>query len=112
MPPPSRTRRILKWTGAVLSLYLLAVWIYALVITVNATPGTGANAALLRLIFVAFLLLFVSLPTAWLWRRDRSSRIRPGCCLRCGYNLTGNTSGVCSECGERSVVPQSNSEGQ
>lgn len=38
------------------------------------------------------------IPTAWLWHRDRR-RVRPGCCPRCGYNLTGNTSGVCSECG-------------
>ena len=43
-------------------------------------------------------LLLTAIPTAWLWHRDRR-RIRPGCCLRCGYDLTGNTSGVCSECG-------------
>lgn len=36
------------------------------------------------------------LPTIWLWRRDR--RIEPGYC-GCGYNLTGNVSGVCPECG-------------
>ena len=29
------------------------------------------------------------------WRRHRK-----GLCLRCGYNLVGNVSGVCSECGE------------
>ena len=23
----------------------------------------------------------------------------PGCCRECGYNLTGNVSGVCPECG-------------
>jgi hypothetical protein len=28
------------------------------------------------------------------WRRRRK-----GLCVRCGYNLTGNTSGVCPECG-------------
>jgi len=27
------------------------------------------------------------------------ARLRAGCCHRCGYNLTGNTSGVCPECG-------------
>jgi hypothetical protein len=32
-----------------------------------------------------------------LWRRLRK-RI-PGTCTRCGYNLTGNTSGICPECG-------------
>jgi len=29
------------------------------------------------------------------WRRRRK-----GCCLSCGYDLTGNESGVCPECGE------------
>ena len=29
------------------------------------------------------------------WRRRRR-----GLCIRCGYNLEGNVSGVCSECGE------------
>ena len=41
----------------------------------------------------------VCLPTAILWHRDRRT-VKPGCCQRCGYNLTGNVSGICSECGE------------
>jgi hypothetical protein len=36
--------------------------------------------------------------TAYLWRRDL--RVLPGHCGQCGYNLTGNASGVCPECGE------------
>ena len=52
------------------------------------------------------LLLLTAIPTAWLWHRDRR-RIRPGCCLRCGYDLTGNTSGVCSECGEKKAMANS-----
>jgi len=36
--------------------------------------------------------------TVWLWRRDR--RPPKGHCQACGYNLTGNTSGICPECGE------------
>jgi len=28
-----------------------------------------------------------------------SRRVRAGRCVRCSYNLTGNTSGVCPECG-------------
>jgi hypothetical protein len=39
----------------------------------------------------------VSLPTAILWHLDRR-RPAPGAC-RCGYNLTGNVSGACPECG-------------
>ena len=40
----------------------------------------------------------VAIPTAWLWRRDRKQP--PGHCWKCGYDLTGNVTGVCSECGE------------
>ena len=31
----------------------------------------------------------------------RGYRYPEGHCVRCGYNLTGNVSGVCPECGER-----------
>ncbi|HEV2688413.1 MAG TPA: hypothetical protein VGV35_07655, partial [Bryobacteraceae bacterium] len=39
-------------------------------------------------------------PAFWL-REDlsRRRRLRIGLCQSCGYNLTGNTSGVCPECG-------------
>lgn len=33
-------------------------------------------------------------------------RIPPGHCQKCGYNLTGNVSGVCPECGERTQGAQ------
>ena len=33
-------------------------------------------------------------------RRHRK-RLAEGHCCHCGYNLTGNVSGVCPECGER-----------
>ncbi len=42
-------------------------------------------------------LLLVTLPTAWLWLKDHP--IPPGHCKGCGYNLTGNTTGLCPECG-------------
>ncbi len=35
--------------------------------------------------------------TTAIWLRDR--RMTPGACRRCGYDLTGNVSGVCPECG-------------
>lgn len=43
------------------------------------------------------------LPARWIvlyrgrWRRE--ARRRAGCCLTCGYNLAGNASGTCPECG-------------
>ena len=42
-------------------------------------------------------LAIVAIPTAILWYRDR--RPPPGRCQECGYDLTGNLSGVCPECG-------------
>ena len=32
---------------------------------------------------------------------NNSCTSNPALCKTCGYNLTGNTSGICSECGER-----------
>ncbi|GMU84542.1 MAG: hypothetical protein AMXMBFR47_44110 [Planctomycetota bacterium] len=48
-------------------------------------------------------LLVIGIPTAWLWWRDRR-RVGPGGCLKCGYDLTGNVSGRCSECGAAACV--------
>ena len=46
-----------------------------------------------------FVLAITAIPTAILFYRDRR-RIPPGHCQKCGYNLTGNVSGICPECGE------------
>jgi rubrerythrin len=43
------------------------------------------------------------LPLIWIIRRLRQ-RPKVGCCTACGYNLTGNTSGVCPECGTPSTA--------
>jgi hypothetical protein len=45
------------------------------------------------------LFLLVAIPTGFLFWRDYR-RIPEGHCQACGYNLTGNTSGICPECGE------------
>ena len=46
------------------------------------------------------LLLTVMIPLALCIRRDRRSSPTSGHCPACGYNLTGNLSGICPECGE------------
>lgn len=69
--------------------------------------------------YSVFCVLFGSIPTwpcalpaiivASLAIRNRiKSRFPAGHCPGCGYNLTGNTSGICPECGSRiSIVEQS-----
>ena len=42
------------------------------------------------------------LPALWLWRYRRDRRVRSNGmphCAKCDYNLTGNASGICPECG-------------
>jgi len=57
----------------------------------------------IRIITVDFLLLFtltLILPFIWAFIHTRKRFTRkPGHCRSCGYNLTANTTGVCSECG-------------
>ena len=45
-----------------------------------------------------FPFVVLLIPTLLLWRRDRR-KPRPGSCRRCDYDLTGNTTGRCPECG-------------
>ena len=60
------------------------------------TRGDRADGYLLLPLWIP--LAIVGIPTAILWWRDRR-RIPAGHCRKCGYNLTGNVSGVCPECG-------------
>ena len=49
------------------------------------------------------VVLFGVMPAIWLVKFLRayqvSHRIKQGCCTACGYDLAGNVSGVCPECG-------------
>jgi hypothetical protein len=47
--------------------------------------------------FVAATSVLPAVRLRAIWRRLR--RIRRGLCTDCGYDLTGNTSGTCPECG-------------
>ena len=48
-------------------------------------------------------LAFAIAPAAWILRFAMKRRIKPGCCAACGYDLTGNISGVCPECGMKTA---------
>ena len=49
--------------------------------------------------FAACVLFVGPIPIALRGPYRRWRRRRQGQCLKCGYSLTGNTSGVCPECG-------------
>jgi hypothetical protein len=68
-----------------------------LVFSEGLLPFSPGNRMAVIPLWIPFLLF--AMPTAFLWWLDRR-RISPGHCRQCGYNLTGNLSGVCPECGE------------
>ena len=46
-----------------------------------------------------FVVVFSIAPTIWLFKWRKRRKLGPNACLACGYDLTGNESGVCPECG-------------
>ena len=64
-------------------------------------PSKGLPITLLLVPLWAPLLLF-TFPAVVLIRNAlrRRARLRNGCCKKCGYDLQGNISGVCPECGK------------
>jgi predicted membrane protein len=61
------------------------------------TTVSGYRYHLIRIpLWVPFLVFLI--PTVLLWRREGRG-LPAGHCHRCGYDLTGNVSGVCPECG-------------
>ena len=64
-------------------------------------PHAMSTASMKVWLFVPFWIPFLAfaIPTVILWRRDR--RFPPGHCQKCGYDLTGNESGLCPECGKQ-----------
>jgi hypothetical protein len=64
--------------------------------TYEATTTAGILEISLSIpLWMPFVLAFI--PTAYLWYRDCPPT--PGHCEKCGYDLTGNESGRCPECG-------------
>lgn len=63
---------------------------------INADAGQGPPS--IHSVHGGWLAAACSLPIVEAWLRVSQPR-SPSGCLACGYNLTGNTSGVCPECG-------------
>ncbi len=64
--------------------------------------GSGSVAPVYSVLVTLGALLCLALSAAVLiagLRHGFSPRCPPGACRVCGYDLTGNTSGICPECG-------------
>ncbi len=80
---------------------------HALPPSINSPNLTGRRATFrwTRYQIPLWPLALPALPALWVLSRDtlracrKARRRRRGLCLRCGYDLTGNVSGRCPECG-------------
>ncbi len=80
-----RLRTLTLWTGSLLCVLIAAAFVVSeYFFSVFRVP--------LYAVFAT-----VAVPTLLAWR-FWPKPLKPGHC-RCGYDLTGNTSGVCPECG-------------
>jgi len=81
-------------------------WLYDRSVVLNEASGLYARSSNLIVSFfipILLALLFSSYPTVLFIRGPlrRHRRRRRGECIGCGYDLTGNESGVCPECGQQ-----------
>ena len=60
--------------------------------SIQGDPSSGA------LLTIPFWIPFL-LPGGAFVFFHRKARLRPGHCIKCDYDMTGNTTGVCPECG-------------
>ena len=65
--------------------------------------ATSGRYTIVQIPFWTFFLAMAS-PTAILWYRHHN-RSKPGFCSKCRYDLAGNESGICPECGTKVKRP-------
>jgi len=55
--------------------------------------------------FWLLTLILAVLPAIWLLKWNKRRKLGPNACPACGYDLTGNESGKCPECGASKELP-------
>ena len=89
------------WANALLALVMIAIVATALQ---ERQPPAGKWRLEQASILFCFIAMIVSI---WfLVASYMKVRVDHPICRRCGYNLTGNQSGVCPECGAPTMMPQ------
>ena len=66
----------------------------------HSSTADGVKATYILLPHYLFILLAAISPTVWLFKWNKRRKLGPNACPSCGYDLTGNVSGVCPECGK------------
>ena len=64
------------------------------------SPNRHSELSVPTLFLLALLGAYPTYVIVRSWRASPKRRRRRGLCLKCAYDLTGNESGVCPECGE------------
>ena len=112
--PAAAVRRTTKWLGLGICAAVVVWWfvvkedirlgnlrLQPRPATVFPDPWTCAAGHAHWGIPAWIAVMLAGVPTAVLWQFDRRKTIPPGHCRSCHYNLTGNVSGRCPECGEK-----------
>ena len=100
----ARVRQIVLWLGIFWGLIYLAFIVLNILEDVDRDPTLRDLTALWLVIGVLGgcswqVVRFVRAFRGGYSDAEREDRRKRGCCLKCGYNLRGNTSHVCPECG-------------
>lgn len=86
-------RKLLGIVIALLSPVPVAIGTWMLAVWLRQTQSTPTH------ILVVFPIAYGAVITAGAWFAALAKRLPRHPCLRCGYDLQGNLSGICPECG-------------
>jgi hypothetical protein len=107
MEPNAKPSFSFRWVGLVLLFCMGALWFLSCWVVPYETPSPLLSLSkwqwyTQRMTWWFWLIaLVIVLGTIWSWHRWYRWRTAPppGHCRKCGYNLFGNVSGICPECG-------------
>jgi uncharacterized paraquat-inducible protein A len=98
-----------------MQIAFLLLWMTAAIAYVGRQPEVRMIYAAVGL-GVTGIYFFVADTGFWFYRERNIARRKlqhrrraMGCCIKCGYSLTGNSSGVCPECGTSTAKDSGNS---